>query len=463
MAVTNDPHPVETGPVDPGLYRREDLRVALAGHDIATVYRALLDTGLSQRRIAQLTGQSQSQVCEILKGRRVLVYDVLARIADGLGIPRELMGLSRRGPDQAPDAYAGQVTVANPDQGEQMLRRHFEKLLGLGAAAVVGAPVPGLGDLTDWLTAPSLPTEDRSRIGSGDVAMIRRCGEQVSALARTCGGQGRAAVRLTDWAEQWLTADCAEQVRRELLSTLAHLHTVTAWCCHDSGAVTRSYWHFGRAIELATQAGDSYQATYAMRHAGMMLIDRGEPNNALKLIQLAQLRLDDMPRDDPRGAVPQAECRVISALALSRIHQRDPSSSAHRLALDELRAAREGSTALAPHAQGCMDLDSAHAYLHLGQFDVAEATAARAAQTLTHSGDRREGALADMALARLHVLTGEPRGLTLARSAIDAVTQTRSAIARQCWLPPLVKALEARPGSEARDLARTAHRVTTAV
>ena len=36
------------------------------------------------RRIAQLTGQSQSEVCEILKGRRVRDVWVLERIADGL-------------------------------------------------------------------------------------------------------------------------------------------------------------------------------------------------------------------------------------------------------------------------------------------------------------------------------------------------------------------------------------------
>ena len=49
---------------------------------------------MSQRVIASLTGQAQSEVSEILGGRRVLSYDLLLRIADGFGIPRGRMGLA---------------------------------------------------------------------------------------------------------------------------------------------------------------------------------------------------------------------------------------------------------------------------------------------------------------------------------------------------------------------------------
>jgi antitoxin component HigA of HigAB toxin-antitoxin module len=73
--------------VDPELYRRPDMRLVLAARDIGALYRALAEAGLTQRQIAQLTGQSQSEVSEILKGRQVIAYDVLERIAEGLGIP----------------------------------------------------------------------------------------------------------------------------------------------------------------------------------------------------------------------------------------------------------------------------------------------------------------------------------------------------------------------------------------
>jgi len=82
-----------TAPPWARLYDRADVRATLAERDIGGLFRVLRDdAGLTQRTIAELTGQSQSEVSEILKGRRVLAYDVLVRICEGLGVPRELMG-----------------------------------------------------------------------------------------------------------------------------------------------------------------------------------------------------------------------------------------------------------------------------------------------------------------------------------------------------------------------------------
>jgi transcriptional regulator with XRE-family HTH domain len=69
------------------------MRLALATHDIAAVYRLLQRYGASQRAIAARTGQAQSEISEILGGRRVTSYDLLVRIADGLGVDRGAMGL----------------------------------------------------------------------------------------------------------------------------------------------------------------------------------------------------------------------------------------------------------------------------------------------------------------------------------------------------------------------------------
>lgn len=51
-------------------------------------------------------------------------------------------------------------------------------------------------------------------------------------------------------------------------------------------------------MELATDAGDAYQAVYALRHAAVMLVQRERPNDALKAIQLGGVRLLDAPRRD---------------------------------------------------------------------------------------------------------------------------------------------------------------------
>ncbi len=70
------------------------MRAALEARDIGVVYRLLQRSGVTQSRIAALTGQSQPEVSEILSGRQVISYDLLSRIADGLGAPRGRLGLA---------------------------------------------------------------------------------------------------------------------------------------------------------------------------------------------------------------------------------------------------------------------------------------------------------------------------------------------------------------------------------
>ena len=72
--------------LDSELWQRGDIRRALAARDLATVFTLLRRVGTSQRAIATLTGLAPSEVYEISRGRRVMAYDVLCRIADGLGV-----------------------------------------------------------------------------------------------------------------------------------------------------------------------------------------------------------------------------------------------------------------------------------------------------------------------------------------------------------------------------------------
>ncbi len=80
-------------PIPADLLRDSAMRAAFAQRDIATVYVKLGQRFVSQRRIAALTGQSQSEISEIISGRQVTSVAVLERIADGLGVPRAWLGL----------------------------------------------------------------------------------------------------------------------------------------------------------------------------------------------------------------------------------------------------------------------------------------------------------------------------------------------------------------------------------
>ena len=77
-----------------GLWTDEGIRAALHNHDIGYLFKVLQYHQVSQRTIARIVGMQQSEISEILAGRRVRQYDALLRICVGLRIPRHLMGLS---------------------------------------------------------------------------------------------------------------------------------------------------------------------------------------------------------------------------------------------------------------------------------------------------------------------------------------------------------------------------------
>ena len=84
-----------------------------------------------------------------------------------------------------------------------------------------------------------------------------------------------------------------------------------------------------------------------------------------------------------------------------------------------------------------------------------------AASSVRHwgsDGNRRDAVLPAITLAELHVMAGEPRGLAMAKTAIDTVALLHSVRAHE-RLEPLAAALDARPGSDARELTRMARQV----
>lgn len=163
--------------IDPTLLDDDNVRAALATRDVGTLYRLLGRLGVTQRRIAQLTGQSQSEVCEILKDRKVRDVWVLERIADGLGIPRARMGLSYG--EQGLDP-----SLVKEEVDEEMQRR---ALLAATWAAALGQAFLGLGELTE-LALPSgqaLP----SRLDMSHVHAVRAVTDRLVSVARYYGGQ----------------------------------------------------------------------------------------------------------------------------------------------------------------------------------------------------------------------------------------------------------------------------------
>ncbi|MGH8922475.1 MAG: helix-turn-helix domain-containing protein, partial [Actinomycetes bacterium] len=301
----------------------------LAARDIGGLYRALRDdAGVSQRRIAGRTGQSQSEVCEILAGRRVVSYDVLVRIATGLGVPPERMGLSWWGRDGSwhgpGGAYPEEATVVDTPKGvsAEMLRRH---LIALGGAAMVGAPVAKLGALLAELPGPA-PMPLPARLSGIQVAQVRDLTRRLG-IGDTHNPEPDVCSAAAGWAAQLLEVPGPEPVCQALLVAVAELHSEAGWAAFDAGLYRRALYHYARTLELATEAGDAYLEVLALRCAGLASVEHGHPDDGLKMLQCAQVKAWDIPSDDQRAVVVCVSGRTAaeacaladSAIALARL------------------------------------------------------------------------------------------------------------------------------------------------
>ncbi len=452
-------------PIDPVLYRRDDLRKALSGWDIPVLYRFLNGpVGLTQRQIAARTGQSQSEVAEILSGRRGLVVShlVLRRIAGGFDVPPEMMGLSWWGPDgsyHGPDgAYREGVTVAGTPEGvsAEMLRRH---LIALGGVALAGQPVQQLGELLALPGAAPGPLPLPTRIFPVHVAKVRDLTQQLQDLSRTHGSDPEVSSAAVRGAQQLLGVPGTGPVTQALQVAVAELQVHAGHAGFDAGLYERAMYHYARALELATQAGDVYLQAVALSFAGLATMEDGHPDDGLKMLQFAQVKSWDIPPDD-QGRVVGAGSRAAveacgladSATALDRLGDREG-------AVRALGKSRQLWTPGRTDAHGDLDLVGARLELARGRLDVAEQFAVVSVRRWEGSSNQRMRTKSGILLATVHVRAGERDGLQLAHAAITKVTKLSSVRAREQFLTPLAVALEARLSSDAQQLARMTRQV----
>jgi len=442
--------------IDPALYQRDDVRAVLAVHDITALYRALKGVGLTQRQIAELTGMQQSEVSEIVAGRKVMAYDVLVRIAEGLRIPRKLMGLSYGNSG----AYGEGGTVPSAEEVAEMLRRH---LIALGPiAAVASNPLARLVELLEHVELPGIsPVPLPSRLFGGHVVQVRNLARRLHEAAFVSGSDPEVSTGAATWASRLLDVPGSDAVRKALMVAVAQLHIEAGWAGFDAGLYDRAMVHYARAVELSIKAGDAYCQAVALSWAGLGTVEHGHTNDGLKMLQYAGVTALGIPSDpDPstmvigegsRAAV-QASVQSSAAPAYDRL-------GSPALADADLTKARELWTPTPADINVGGDLDRPAACLELarGRLDVAEPFAV--ASVRRWEGVSQVGRTQSaVVLATIHVRAGEPRGLQLAHGAITSAARLTSARVRK-RLEPLVAALEARRGSDAEQLARMARQV----
>jgi len=425
------------------------MRAALARRDLTEVYRRLKSAGVTQRRIGELTAQSQSEVSEILKGRRVLAYDVLVRVADGLGIPRGRMGLTYdlTSIQFAPHAQVNdEHTTRIEEMGEAVKRR---LLLASATMALVDRPVLGAVAAPDHApVATPLPT----RIVKADVTALHALTEQLRALGRAGhSGMPEVLAPIAHRADQLLTVPATDNVRQALLSQLAELHTLTGWCCTDMLQINQARHHYNQALHRAADAGDVLRMVSAATHAAHMDRELGAPNDALKLYQMAQAKLLDVR--GPELPALHAALHIRSAYSWALLDRPDH-------AREQLARVADLPAPADPYERADSDGVRARTELILGRLDAAEQLATRAIRTWSPN-DRRDSAYARITLATTYTIAGEPAAPALAAAALDMVAALPSALAR-ADLAPLENALADRKDSASVELAQQARALRAA-
>ncbi|MGQ0777943.1 MAG: helix-turn-helix domain-containing protein [Pseudonocardiales bacterium] len=409
-------------------------RAALAQRDITAVYRILCEAGVTQARIAEATGQHQSDVSGILAGRRVQSVAVLERIADGLGVPRGWMGLAHA-PGLVPDPGDTQIDSMQADnERDANLLRH-------GATVLFGAPVFGPADP---IRIKPASTSVPRRIGPADVARVAATTERFRQLAGDLGG-----IPMTDAltahalaSEALLGAVMREPVRKRLLVAVSDAHRAAGCAASGAGLRDLARRHHTRGMDCAGAVHDLLRAVVSLDILGCMELDV-EPDDALKFFQLGAASAPSL--------LSRAVVEYHGALALGLLGLAEQALDALRRAHDSYEAASNEPRPWAHFATGLPHVEG-RTYLALGQFDRAVVVLASAGDAASHTVSCSMSNFVCLATAQLRC--GEVRsGLITAERVVKLAKGLRSVSVRDD-LAPLQQAAAARRDSGCQDLAR---------
>jgi transcriptional regulator with XRE-family HTH domain len=276
---------------------RPDVLDACTRRDLGAVILALTDKrtgGLTQGKIAELTGIPQGRLSEWMTGkRRPQGVSTFQKFADGLDLPpaaRRALGLDSTGLPQVPaPRTAAELDVSYPDSPAdaiQNVSRLWLTDLGDPAALQRGrADHRAWNDASlRWLTDPGHMPEEPAKgvqIGLSDVERFRVTIDMFAQLDdRFGGGHARQALvqYLATDADRMLNGKYTDAVGRALFAAVCDATRLAAWMAYDSApASALAQGYYVQALALAQAAGDrllgagildamSHQATFTGRY-----------------------------------------------------------------------------------------------------------------------------------------------------------------------------------------------------
>ena len=269
---------------DPAIWTHPALARAIAARDVGALFSLLYrQFGISQSDLARLTRCANSEIWEFIhKGRRTETYSVLARIADGLGIPRGQMGLAYT----AMDAPAPLPAPRRPRRALETPQQRHQFVATLAPFAVGGTPA----DVEAWLPQlPDSPVPAPAAVTAATIHTIGAITAEHRRLDATFGGGScrDSAVANLIWARSLLRSDCPDDtLQTALWRGLADLHNLVGWMCHDLGDHGSARRYLAQGLVFAQNAGDSSLMADAFYRLGRVSIHQEDPTEALHLFQL---------------------------------------------------------------------------------------------------------------------------------------------------------------------------------
>ncbi|MGH3899633.1 MAG: hypothetical protein ACRDTA_15600 [Pseudonocardiaceae bacterium] len=387
-------------------------RRALGKRSVVQVYRLLVEGGISRDLIAERTGQPVSEVAEILAGKEVDDYDMLVRIAAGLGLHRAAMGVSF-GDD---DLDYGPNVAAPPD------------------------PVT-----EDWGDAlPPFVVEDT------DVAGLKDTTAKLRDLDLHYGSHWaflKVVAAHAQYSERLVSSVCFGETRRLLTLAVCDAYSLAGWVALDVGQRRAAWDHFQRSMLFGWIGQDEVAVMGAIQSVGRLDLHEA-PDFALKVFQIAQL--------NGSSVITQAFLKADEGWAGALLGQTEEADYS-------IRRAKAMFADADPDSARPSWMDPAHALpdllsvtgaaqLQLGNLSEAVADLSRALAARPEAATRSR-ATDGAALATAYLRAGEVElGLSTGHQAVDAARQMPSARVRD-GLARLQQELVGRSDLPSRELA----------
>ncbi|MFF7941570.1 helix-turn-helix domain-containing protein [Nocardia gamkensis] len=446
-------HEASAGAIAPAQWESPAMRAALAHRDLKRVFELLQRSGISQREIGRRAGLTSSEVYQVLhRNRRISAYDVLAKIADGLKIPRGYMGLAY---DESTENNLDLATATCSSIATE--RDEVRSLLSHAANVTMGTTADDIAHWWQPLEREIAPAP--TRIGQSDVDRIRALTAAMRAIDyRHGGGACRDAIAAqVRWSQQLLNAEGRDQTKAQLRSALADLHNLAGWTSFDVGMYSPARKHFGRALELSRTAKDFSLSANILYRTGRLHLHRGMPHEALRFFQLGQIAAQDSG-----CALTVAMLCANEAWTYGQLGDREQMRRSVVRAQDEFSRAERDNAPVWVRFFGEADLNASIgvALVGMGKVtnrDLADGIGYIQAALARRSPDmNRSKAFELTALATALLHTGDREdGLRVGRSAVATASTVRS-VRTVDRLAPLRKATSRYPqDTDLKELARS--------